>query len=930
MNQYNYNDYDPDNDSSRISGRDRAAEPRAAAPRRAKASTGGRRFHDNDRSGAISPLERIIGFITSPKTRIIGGIFLLLLCVWLSVAALSFLKSNKADQSAVVSPSVENVASAITANGDGVSGTSGAIGAETVENIAGPGGATVSHHLFVEGFGFGSVVIIAYLVIVALALLGVKKINFWKLTFKSLILAIAISMVLGLISVNSSSVVPPGGYHGHYINVMLISNFGWIGALLVSALLVAIVVTIYINELASVYTRYKRKMRTLRDRRIMEDDRRSYVEEKVSEALSDTPLDTATAEDGTQTEAPVDDPRSQRERIDIELEDLPEVVEEEEIKIDMADEIKRRGTESPALVSQPGAASESVIDSGSASGNGSGASAVAISGSISDAEPEADKTVLDNTGKISQPGFEIAHEKEIEQGSGLPSRLAAEGPYDPRADLSGYRMPPVSLMIDRPGKPNSVDLTEQEENKERITKTLEQYNIRIDKIKATVGPTVTLYEIVPAEGVRIAAIKRLEDDIAMSLAALGIRIIAPIPGRGTIGIEVPNKDPQTVSIRSILGSRAFQESKCELPMALGATISNDVYIADLAKMPHLLVAGATGQGKSVGLNTIIASLLYKKHPSELKFVLVDPKMVEFSLYACLEKHYLAKLPDEEEPVVTDPNKVVDTLNSLCKEMDDRYALLKDAGCRSIIEYNTKFINRRLNPENGHRYMPYIVMIVDEFADLIMMAGKNVETPIARIAQKARAVGMHMIIATQRPSTNVITGLIKANFPARIGFRVSQMVDSRTILDAPGANQLIGRGDMLISHNGSMERVQCAFIDTPEVEALCNHIRDQIGYPTAYILPEPPQEGNDDMGSSSGSVAERDPLLEEVGRWIVQGNTASTSSVQRRYSIGYNRAGKIMDQLESLGVVDRAQGGKPRRVLVDPMTLEDIFSTFDRM
>lgn len=957
MNQYNYSDYDPDRDNNRHDAAQRTASPRAAAPRRAKADSRERKSTATSHAETTpSVFDKIVNFITSPRTKIIMGIFLILLCVWLSVAALSFLKSNKVDQSAVVSPTIENVAP----------------GASEIENIAGPGGASVSHHLFVEGFGFGSVVIIAYLVIVALSLLGVKNIHFWKLTFKSLILAITVSMVLGLLSVNSTAAIPPGGYHGHYINVLLISNFGWIGAMLVSVLLVSIVVTIYINELASIYTRYKRKMRTLRDRRIMEDDRRNYVEETVSEALSDTPLDDNANEDSTVDNNDNETSSTARERIDIELEDLPEVTEEEEINIDMADEIERRGAiaDSAANGNNSGSTSGSSYGSESYSTAASGAtvphgsstdsatvgyttpdtSSVRAAGAATTSESttralpgattgvagQAAATVNGSTGNTEgsgnseDPGFEITHEKEIEQGSGLPSRLAAEGPYDPRADLSGYRMPPISLMVDRPGKPNSVDLTEQEGNKERITKTLEQYNIRIDKIKATVGPTVTLYEIVPAEGVRIAAIKRLEDDIALSLSARGIRIIAPIPGRGTIGIEVPNLDPQTVSIRSILGSRAFQESKCELPMALGATISNDVYIADLAKMPHLLVAGATGQGKSVGLNTIIASLLYKKHPSELKFVLVDPKMVEFSLYACLEKHYLAKLPDEEEPVVTDPNKVVDTLNSLCREMDDRYSLLKDAGCRSIIEYNTKFINRRLNPENGHRYMPYIVMIVDEFADLIMMAGKNVETPIARIAQKARAVGMHMIIATQRPSTNVITGLIKANFPARIGFKVSQMVDSRTILDSPGANQLIGRGDMLISNNGSMERVQCAFIDTPEVEALCNHIRDQIGYPTAYILPDPPQEGGDDSGSSSSSVAERDPLLEEVGRWIVQGNTASTSSVQRRYSIGYNRAGKIMDQLESLGVVDRAQGGKPRRVLVDPMTLEDIFSTFSQL
>ncbi len=498
--------------------------------------------------------------------------------------------------------------------------------------------------------------------------------------------------------------------------------------------------------------------------------------------------------------------------------------------------------------------------------------------------------------------------------------------YDPTAELSRYRFPTLDLLISRIIKENSVDQQEQEENKERITKTLRDYTIEISHIEATVGPTVTLYEIIPAEGVRIAKIKRLEDDIALSLAALGIRIIAPIPGKGTIGIEVPNKDPQTVSFRSIIASKKFQECKYALPMAMGATISNDVFIADLTKMPHLLVAGATGQGKSVGLNAIIASLLYKKHPAELKFVLIDPKMVEFSLYSKLERHYLAKLPDEEEAIITDPSKVVTTLNSLCIEMDNRYNLLRDAEVRSIAEYNAKFISRKLNPEKGHKYLPYIVMIVDEFADLIMTAGKEVETPIARIAQKARAVGMHMIIATQRPSTNVITGIIKANFPGRIAFRVSQMVDSKTILDRTGANQLIGRGDMLFSHNGDMQRVQCAFIDTPEVEAICNHIDDQIGYEHAYYLPEYFPENNDTI--VSGSITDRDPLFEEATRFIINSQTASTSSLQRRYSIGYNRAGKIMDQMESAGIVGPSQGGKPRQVLIDSLQLERILESFN--
>ncbi len=500
--------------------------------------------------------------------------------------------------------------------------------------------------------------------------------------------------------------------------------------------------------------------------------------------------------------------------------------------------------------------------------------------------------------------------------------------YDPTKELEHFKFPSLELLRDISTKAISIDIDEQESNKERIKETLKNYGIPIKKIDVCVGPTITLFEIIPDDGVRISKIKNLEDDIALSLAALGIRIIAPIPGRGTIGIEVPNKDPQTVSMRSVIGSKKFQENKCELPMALGCTISNEVLVADLAKMPHLLVAGATGQGKSVGLNAIIASLLYKKHPSELKFVLVDPKQVEFSLYGVLEKHYLAKLPDEDKCIITDSAKVVATLNSVVTEMENRYLLLSEARVRNIKDYNKKFINRELNPEKGHHYMPYIVVIIDEFCDLIMEAGKEVERPIVRIAQKARAVGIHMIIATQRPSTNVITGLIKANFPGRIAFRVTQMVDSRTILDCSGAQQLVGKGDMLFSANGVMERIQCAFIDTPEVEKICDHISEQIGYSMAYELPPyvPEDNGDTEGGPSAVNLNDRDPLFNEAAEFIVAGETASTSSLQRRYGIGYNRAGRIMDQMEAAGIVGPSQGGKPRRVLVDSIQLNSIIGS----
>ena len=468
-------------------------------------------------------------------------------------------------------------------------------------------------------------------------------------------------------------------------------------------------------------------------------------------------------------------------------------------------------------------------------------------------------------------------------------------------------------------------MDEQNANQKRIKQTLESFGISIASIKATVGPTITLYEVIPDTGVRISKIKNLEDDIALNLSALGIRIIAPMPGKGTIGIEVPNKDPQIVSMQSVIATRKFQESKYDLPVVLGKTITNEIFMFDLCKMPHLLVAGATGQGKSVGLNAVITSLLYKKHPSELKFVLVDPKMVEFGIYAELERYYLAKLPDAEKAVITDCTKVIMTLNSVCKEMDDRYELLMKAHVRNIKEYNAKFISRHLNPQKGHKFMPFIVVIIDEFGDLIMQAGKEIETPIARIAQKARAVGIHMIIATQRPSTNIITGIIKANFPARMAFRVMQMVDSRTILDAPGANQLIGRGDLLFSQGGETTRVQCAFVDTPEVERIVNFIADQPGYATAFLLPEYVGEGEAKMPGAV-DLHERDPLFDEAARLIVIQQQGSTSLIQRKFSIGYSRAGRLMDQLEAAGIVGPFEGSKARQVLIqDEYSLEQLLS-----
>jgi len=486
-------------------------------------------------------------------------------------------------------------------------------------------------------------------------------------------------------------------------------------------------------------------------------------------------------------------------------------------------------------------------------------------------------------------------------------------PYEPTLDLRDYKHPGIDLLAVHGSEKITQDTSELEKNKNQIIETLKNYDIHIQKISATVGPTVTLYEIVPAAGVRISKIKNLEDDIALSLAALGIRIIAPIPGKGTIGIEVPNVKKTIVSLRNLIASDKFQNSTMDLPVAIGKKIDNENFIADLAKMPHLLMAGATGQGKSVGINTLLVSLLYKKHPSQLKFILVDPKKVELSLYKLIEKHFLAKLPGEEDAIITDTKKVIHTLNALCIEMDLRYDLLKEAGTRNIREYNNKFVQRKLNPQKGHRYLPFIVLVVDEFADLIMTAGKEVEMPIARLAQLARAVGIHLIIATQRPSVNIITGTIKANFPARIAFKVSSKVDSRTILDTGGAEQLIGQGDMLISYNGELVRLQCAFVDTPEVEEIAEFIGQQRGYTDAYMLPEYVDEK--DMESKEFALSERDSLFEDAARVIVQSQQGSTSLLQRRMKLGYNRAGRLMDQLEAAGIVGPSMGSKAREVHV---------------
>jgi DNA segregation ATPase FtsK/SpoIIIE, S-DNA-T family len=542
------------------------------------------------------------------------------------------------------------------------------------------------------------------------------------------------------------------------------------------------------------------------------------------------------------------------------------------------------------------------------------------------AKPPAEIQLVVNDTKqeptAKEPAFTVV--EPIVDTEALAEQLVQDhGFYDPTLDLASYKFPPLELLNEYELGKVQVTGEELNQNKDKIISTLINFKIGIQSIKATIGPTVTLYEIVPDAGIKISRIKNLEDDIALSLSALGIRIIAPIPGKGTIGIEVPNKNREMVSIRSVLNTEKFQRSDKELPIALGKTISNEVLVIDLAKMPHLLVAGATGQGKSVGLNVILTSLLYKKHPSQLKFVLVDPKKVEMSLFSKIERHYLAKLPNSEEAIITDTRKVVHTLNSLCIEMENRYEILKDAGAKNLIEYNAKFIARKLNPKDGHRYLPYIVLVIDELADLMMTAGKEVETPIARLAQLARAIGIHLVLATQRPSVNVITGVIKANFPARLSFRVTSKVDSRTILDTGGADQLIGMGDMLLSGGSDIIRLQCPFVDTPEVEKVCEYIGSQRGYASAYLLPEFEDEEN---GTESVDLSDRDKMFEEAARLIVAHQQGSTSLIQRKLKLGYNRAGRLIDQLEAAGIVGPFEGSKAREVLIsDEVGLEQLLN-----
>lgn len=737
----------------------------------------------------------------------------------------------------------------------------------SVENWTGVRGAYLSELLLNRWFGISSFTILFFLGALGLKLMNVTKVSLLKCFLLSSVLLVWGSLFFAFVFVKGyeDTFIYLGGQHGYFWSEVLINNIGIPGTLLL-ILGIFLIIAIFANKRTIPLLQYAFSFVWLKNK--FKKNETEDNEEEDEDTGYNTSLSTNNKDD------------------------------------DWQDEVKDIKPVRPVRT-------EKIID-----------------------DDTFEITVPQNDEPYSLPDTDI-DEKEDEEESPFSINVpegdevydgSTLGTYDPKLDLSNFRYPTLELLKRYDMGEHQVDMEEQKSNQVRIKQTLENFGISIASIKATVGPTITLYEVIPDAGVRISKIRNLEDDIALSLSALGIRIIAPIPGKGTIGIEVPNKDPQIVSMQSVIASRRFMECKYDLPVALGKTITNDVFMFDLCKMPHLLVAGATGQGKSVGLNAIITSLLYKKHPSELKFVLVDPKMVEFSIYSEIERHYLAKLPDAEKAIITDFTKVIQTLNSLCKEMDDRYDLLMKAHTRNIKEYNDKFINRRLNPEKGHKFMPYIVVIIDEFGDLIMTAGKEIELPIARIAQKARAVGMHMIIATQRPSTNIITGTIKANFPARVAFRVSSMIDSRTILDSPGANQLIGRGDLLFSQGNDMIRVQCAFVDTPEVEEIASYIGTQQGYATAFQLPEYVGEGENKVPGSV-DLSDRDPLFDEAARLIVIQQQGSTSLIQRKFAIGYNRAGRLMDQLEAASIVGPFEGSKARQVLIqDEYHLEQLLNS----
>ena len=818
-----------------------------------------------DTESSISFLGKAVAVLKNETVHFVVGLILVIFSVYLLLAFSSFFFTGAADQSIIDSGNAQDLIS--THNG--------------VKNYAGSRGAQLASYLINDCFGISSFFILVFLAVAGLKLMRVRVVRLWKWFIGCSLLLIWFSVFFGFVFVDQykDSFLYLGGMHGYNVSNWLVSQVGVPGVWMI-LLVTAICFLIYLSARTVIWLRNLFSLSFLKRKEKKEEESGETPEEFTDSWTVRGKKKPAETEELSGVE---------QEEFSGHLEEAGEEDNEEdahEIMLDLGGVPKNKAA----------AAKEGEVLMTIEASSPDVASAVPASGQQEGNEPTFEVETVED---------EEYHGPEIE-------------PYNPCLDLENYHYPTIDLMKHYDNAEPTIDMAEQNANKDKIINTLRSFGIEISTIKATVGPTVTLYEITPEQGVRISKIRGLEDDIALSLSALGIRIIAPIPGKGTIGIEVPNSNPKIVSGQSIIGSKKFQESTYDLPIALGKTITNEVFMVDLCKMPHVLVAGATGQGKSVGLNAIITSLLYKKHPAELKFVLVDPKKVEFSIYSVIEHHFLAKLPDGEDAIITDVTKVVQTLNSICVEMDTRYDLLKAAHVRNIKEYNEKFINRRLNPEKGHKFMPYIVVVIDEFGDLIMTAGKDVELPIARIAQLARAVGIHMIIATQRPTTNIISGTIKANFPARIAFRVSAMVDSRTILDRPGANQLIGRGDMLFLQGADPVRVQCAFIDTPEVAEITKFIARQQGYPTAFYLPEYVDEN---AGGDLGDVdmGRLDPLFEDAAQLIVYQQQGSTSLIQRKFAIGYNRAGRIMDQLEKAGIVGPAQGSKAREVFCTDIT-----------
>ena len=772
-----------------------------------------------------------------------------------------------------------------------------------VHNIGGKLGLLVSYFFINECFGVASYLIPVYLIILSLWLIGSFRFSvikdFVKLGLLMLWLSVVLSVVGQWLPGMEDSHVSLGGNHGSAIHALLynvVGDIGVYGIIILSVLFVLIYFSVRTVDRITEFFRF-RQLKKMKEK-LSEKLRRNGVDDEEDEEEDG---------EGTETDSPDDEDRvtelSDETPTTVLFDSEGNIVTEDAAEIQPTDQVPDEQEELLPADDQSTDSSQEVqlIDMGKGS------------------------PVV----RVDEADFEIAAAKETEKGKGNIERGDIETPYDPKLELSKYKYPSIDLLDKNDDAGPQIDIIEQNANKDRIQRVLKSFGVEIGSIKATIGPTITLYEITLAEGQRINRIRNLGDDIALSLAAEGIRIIAPIPGKGTIGIEVPNKKKRVVSMESVINSRTYKESKMELPCALGKTITNEVFMVDLAKAPHMLVAGATGMGKSVGLNAIVTSLLFKKHPAELKIVMVDPKKVEFSVYAPIANQFLAKLEDEEDAIITDNQRVVKTLNSLCKLMDDRYLLLKQARVRNIKEYNELFKARKLNPLEGHEYMPYYVVIIDEFGDLIMTAGKDIELPICRIAQLARAVGIHMIIATQRPTTSIITGTIKANFPARIAFRVAAMMDSRIILDRPGANQLIGRGDMLFLQGADPIRVQCAFVDTPEVKRICEFISEQQQFPCMTYLPEPPMEEGDGVGGKDVDMNHLDPLFAEAAKLIVSQQSGSTSLIQRKFSIGYNRAGRLMDQLETAGVVGAQIGAKPREVMIqDVLTLDSLLNTLN--